>query len=183
MAWITSMLAALAWSATPASSPAAGQPAAWEDYGLVLSRNIFSRDRSSPSRVRSGFTPRPTRPAEQSISLTGVAFHGEAQVAFLEDSRTGRRIQAFVGDPVDNGTVVSITLDSLEYSSDGATRKVYLGETLTGVAATFGPPSASSQPAPAATTEPAGTPGDTADPAINSVLERMRQRRLQQEAQ
>jgi len=171
---IIGLAAAAATGGAPASqsAPAVVPVVNWDQYRIILDRNIFSRDRSLPSgRSRPVFSRPAAPPAGQSFVLTGVAVQAEVSEALFEDSRTGETVWASVGQDVGGGTVVGICLDGVDYRVGDQTRRIALGETLSGVVAELGSSSASSQPA-GTTSAPAGEASD--------LLERMRQRRLQE---
>ena len=169
-------LAALALAAgpsTPASRPASAAAPSWDSYRIIVTRNIFQRDRSSSSR-RGGSTSRPAaRDFEHSVVLTGVALQDAARVAFFEDVRTGETTLACVGQTLGAGTIASISLDSVEYQSGTSSRKIAIGENLAGAVATPSSSPAASQPASGPSTNAASKGG-------SEIEERMRQRRLQE---
>jgi len=156
-------------SAAAATSPRSAQGDrndSWDDYGILLTRNIFERNRTAPSAERPPvIQPEPRSSSAPTFVLAGVAVRGDVRVAFFEDSQTGETLQTAVGRTIGGGTVLSISLDSVEYSSDGTTRRIRVGENLAGVAAALSPP-------------PADTTDKGADKSADDVLERMRQRRL-----
>lgn len=185
----TLLLMALAGSgATPASQSTGVTKTSWEDYRLILSRNIFSRNRTAPRREsRNGFS-RPVRPAVESfLVLRGVGMQENLRIAFVEDTRSGQSYRVATGKSLGGGLIQSISLDGVEYVLNGASRQINIGESLTGVPA--GSASTSSQPStlsadPTATSQaaPAGaSPAPSSAPAsVNDLIERMRQRRLQE---
>ena len=174
-------LAAAAWAAAPASSPVSGNKAAWDDYRLIVERNIFSRDRVAPSRGdRSAYGRSASAAGESGLTLTGVAVQGELRVAFIEDSRTGEMVRATVGQAIGSGVIAAVRLDGVDYRRDGTTQTINIGESLSGSSATTEPSlSASSQPAGAEAAGAEATPAK-APSSANSVEERMRLRRLQE---
>jgi len=155
----------------------------WQRYELLGVRNIFRKDRRAPVQ-QARPTPRPAAPTPQrSTVLTGVAQQGSEHVAFFEDARMGTTSRLRVGDDVAGGTLVAISLDSVQFELNGQKRQISIGMNLEGGASTALPitgldsleqaldevlPAASSgasQPAPAASTD---------------LLERLRQRRLEE---
>jgi hypothetical protein len=118
-----------------AKGPAARPAPTFDDYRIVFERNIFLKDRAI-RRVRPSYRPvRPaptSQPAAQQLVLTGVAIRQEIRVAFFEDNQTGELVKAVVGDVVQGGKLVSISLDGVEFSLDHNTRKVGIGEGLLG---------------------------------------------------
>jgi hypothetical protein len=170
-----------AWGAAPPpQAPSGNRNATWEEYRLVLDRNIFSRDRGARPQPRS-FRSSVTRTAEDYLILTGVgAQEGLDRVAFFEDAQSGQLFTVSVGRPLGRGILTAISLDSVEYRAAGVTRRIAVGENLTGVVASAYSLAASSQAdeegGSAATTQPL----DTAGKSSNDILEKMRQRRLQE---
>jgi len=185
------------------TSPSARTPApsargpSYDDYRLISERNIFSRDRTSRTRTytRSEPTSRPAPPAPPPAPpaspgdtvwvLAGVALHREAQVAFLENLQTGEVLRLSPGSAAASGTIASICLDSVEYSRGATTRTIRVGENLAGeVPTSFTVARSSLAPASpssgAASSSSTTQPATTSDPGVNSILERLRQRRLQE---
>ena len=172
-----------------AALTANGQPAPdaepRERYRVLVERNIFSRSRRAPQGPP---PPVSTRPAavvdtDQYLVLTGAG-KGDSEIAFIEDTRTGRTTRLRTGDAVGKGKIVTITLRHIEYEREGQIVKIEIGSNLAGStvsAAAIGP---STQPAEAA--DGAGPATDEAPPpnaapgGANSVLEQMRRRRQQQ---
>jgi len=171
----------LAAGAAVAVTPPGGRTASWDDYRLILTRNIFARDRSAPSRDHAAVTPPAPRSTDHQLVLTGVGVRGDVRAAFFEDSRTGETQQAAVGGTLDGGTLVSVSLDSVEYRCDGVTRRISVGESLAGVAVALSGPDATTRPATAASPDAHAGPGDATDKSANDIVERMRQRRLQEQ--
>ncbi|MFH1731062.1 MAG: hypothetical protein ABIF82_05340 [Planctomycetota bacterium] len=173
----------MAAAATLSRSAPGGHNASWDDYRILLTRNMFARNRS----VRPAERPAVAKPAPRSrgahtFVLIGVTVRGDVRIAFFEDSQTGETVQTTIGRTVGAGTIVSIALDTVEYSSGGATRKISVGENLAGVAVTLSPPTASTSPAattaPGAVAGSAGAADKGTDKSANDILERMRKRRL-----
>jgi hypothetical protein len=143
---------------------------------------MFLKDRTRAGRGR-GRPGRPdTRTDEECLTLTGVVWQGRQWVAFFEDARDGHVQRAATGDAVCHGTVAGMTLDSVQYSTDQTTTAVPVGNTLAGTAAASSPAATASGPAEAAASQPASGEA-VSSPAANDVLERMRQRRAQEESQ
>jgi hypothetical protein len=151
-------------------------------YRLVLDRNIFSKNRviyreasTMPTGYRS--TSYQTQPA---LSLTGVTRESGVATALIEDRRSGRTSFYHVGDVLGEGKVVAINLDGIEYqTNNGQAVRVELGSALTS-----GPTytvAGSSGGGP--TTGPSSfgaTPTSSGGGDSNDLLERLRQRRLQE---
>ncbi len=119
-----------------AARPVKSKVATFDDYRIVFDRNIFLKDRTTRrdrsywhSPIRSTL---PSQPATPQLVLTGVAIRDEVQVAFFENDQTGELVKAIVGDALQGGTVASISLDGVDFSLQGKTRKVAIGESLRG---------------------------------------------------
>jgi hypothetical protein len=197
----------LLWAASwvPAAN---GRDDSWDDYRVLVERNIFLRDRRR-WRPRAVPSTRPVRRSsrdlDDDIALTGVARRDGVFVAFFEDVRSGITFQIRAGQAVGQGKAVAISLDGVQYQRGEATRRIGVGRTLTGfvAAGVTDIPAPSLSPAPARP-EPASRPGgepttgpaeSTTQPAIaparppadgtggddlKSILERMRRRREQE---
>ncbi len=199
------LIAAAAYGAaakTSATRPAAERVSTWDDYQIIVSRNMFSKDRARwrPSSYvpssRPAVSSYVSRPREERTGyiLTGIG-HAELQrVAFFEDTSSGSTVRAWVGQALDKGYVTAITLDSVVYQRNGVVRRIEIGQNLSGAIVgvpadgsaiagmmpTTGP--ASTQPTSeptGATSAPAGAspPGNT---AADSIEERLRQRRAKE---
>jgi hypothetical protein len=88
--------------------------------------------------TRSIFFPRRAAVALPAGSDTGFVFKGVIQVgqgftAFVEDVPHKRVIQVATGDPLANGRVKSIDIDTIEYSGAVDTRRITVGQNLEAV--------------------------------------------------
>lgn len=158
-----------------ASSQAAG---GLDRYRLVVTRNIFLRDRGSGSfrRAESSSMPSVPRRGEDELVLRGVGVQEDGRVAFLEDTRSGQVLRVAAGQSIGPGTVLSVSLDGLQLQAGEAVRTIAIGESLSGRAAASAPASmgsASSAPA-ASQTRPADSGG------LSDIEVRMRLRRQQE---
>jgi len=173
------VLLLIASAAPNSAAQPGGASALWDDYKVVVERNIFSRDRG---RVREGAptaSPQaPPRP-ERYIVLTGIVRQGKQLIAFLEDVRTGATTRARIGDALAQGRLTNITLDCVQYESNGETAEIGIGENLEGGASTpmisqeFFEAAGAAGAAAAPTSE--GEAAATTDEA--AILERLRQKR------
>jgi hypothetical protein len=177
-----------------AAGPAAAAPAlAWADYQIIVSRNIFSRDRGrrGPIGPNIDFRRPPEPPSgDNYVVLTGTLVQGDLHLALFEDGRTGQTSMVAEGHPYLNGTVVSISLDHVEYRTEQGLRTVAIGQNLRGVempvylaAALPTTAPASTQPATGAALEPTTLPSGVLPlvrPPGMSMEEWMRLRRLQE---
>lgn len=158
------------------------QPASFiEDYRLVLDRNIFSRTRVI---YREPTSTQPSAPisyqSQPALAFTGVTEDGGTVTAFIEDRRSGRTTLYHVGDGIGDGQkITSINLDSIEYTTkDGRAVRVELGNALeSGPSYAVSSGSPVTNPSTGTVTTP-GTTGGSGD--SNDILEKLRQRRLQE---
>jgi hypothetical protein len=183
IAWTAIVL--VACFATPDLARAESGPAApppWDDYKLIVERNMFMRDRVSPRHYVSS-RPEAPPPPERRYLLAGTILNGDQHVAFVEDLRTSVTTRITVGSALADGRVVEIALDYLVYQKGETRTRVAIGQSLEGAAPQR--PAASAEPVPAsATPAPAsGTGAPAAAPAAGgaqSILERLRKRRQQE---
>lgn len=164
------------------SQPAGITGDSFESYQVISSQNIFVKDR----RPRPTFTPSNNgfipRPAPYSVVLTGIGLlegddPQESQtVAFFEDSRTGGTTRATIGQALDGGKIVAISLDSVEYEKNGTRRRITVGRDLAGAVNVVSASGSMTRPADTASTQPTTGPS-TGDPAVDAIMERLRQKR------
>jgi hypothetical protein len=164
-------------------------------FDVLLKKSIFSRDRSRgsgiPSTAPATGSARVLSP-EQSVAFRGVLCPDEEYVAFMENIQTGQITIVKAGDEIGKGRVAAITLDTLSYDADGKVHPIRLGQDLTGETAATGGGGmtlSTTSPSVAGTTAPGGTPpaagvssptGGASSPAAAAMIEKMRQRRLQE---
>jgi len=193
--------------AAPAAAPSAAPDQAkapaqetFDKYRILLTNNIFVRDRARYAPREPGPIGPPLTP-EEATALRGVVRQGEganaAYFVFLEDVRTQETTKMRVGDPVCAGKFVNPTLDSVEYLKNGVTKRIEIGENLTGARAVTPAPQAAQPDAAngpgsaediggSVTLQPltrgAGpTPASTAPPlSPEKVAEQMRLKRLKE---
>ena len=174
---MTSRLAALVLLAAPIIAFAADNP---DDFSILTQKNIFVRDRQpppDPSQWRPATTQQappavPDSPAK-SIVLRGVVIEDNELHAYVEDSRSGTATRLVTGDAIADGRVTDIALDAIEFEQNGVQQWINVGQNLYG--ATVAPP--------APTTAPSATAGGpttspSADPALSSIEQRLRERRM-----
>jgi hypothetical protein len=137
------------------------QPTLWEQVG---ERNIFVKgDQSTPEPQE--LPPQPPQqfvntPAATQLLLTGVAITDYGKIALLENQQEFTVIRVKIGDPIADGKVVDITLDSLEYQNRaGRIIRVEIGYNLAGgevwgAAGSASSPGSSTQPASGAPRQP-----------------------------
>ena len=172
----------------PSTSPA--RTTRMEDqYKLLLERSIFAR--SGAARAVESTTTRSTAPVvkplspEQTIVFIGVLAQDHEYVAFAENRSNNQLMILRTGDDVAKGKVVGITLDTMAYGAAGAIKEVHLGQNLAGevVAPGYaaGGTTAPAVPGAAAAAPGASPPAAAVPPGMESVAEKMRQRRLRGE--
>lgn len=185
-----------------AAKPVAGLLAEhrpWEYYRPIVERNIFTRSSGRSSGSASSNRPtRPSRPIASSSQatwvLTGIVLQGSAPVAFFENSASHQTMQVMVGQEVGQSVVLRIEPEYVEVRLDQQSRQVALGETVdgspvsSGTGATgsiFGSTTDSSDASSADQTQTPATSEDgvTKPGDVDSVIERMRARRLREAGQ
>jgi hypothetical protein len=126
--------------------------------------------------------------------LTGVALHDPLRIAFFEDPQSGLTIRAGVGQPVSTGVLVSVEVNSIQYQQGGHTLTILVGQTLSGQTPTSTYATTSPSDSPSTSTFDASQPagqvvgspktaapsGDMGNKSSEDILERLRQRRLQE---
>ena len=144
----------------------------WNRYEILVKRNIFARDRGrgrSDDGERKEKEPPPPK-AEASLSLIGIVNKDGQLVAFIENTKAGTVQTVREGDSLASGKVGAITLDKMEFKTEGASTDITIGKTLDGSVAPRG--------GDTVTTVTTSTPGkEPGSSDANSVLERMRKKR------
>jgi hypothetical protein len=110
----------------------------WEDYKIISTRNIFSRNRmpaNIPSFTESRPIPEREVKEETYLILRGITKKAGQFNAFFEDSRTNRIKQILKGEDIGNGKITDITIDFVTYKLGDNTIKVKTGMSLEGQAA------------------------------------------------
>jgi hypothetical protein len=170
--------------ARSAPSTPTARPDPWQKYEIILSRNIFSRQRA-PVRPRDErrepekvVVPNP----ESYFLLKGVVQENDTFIAFVENTQGGGVLRLHAGDRVARGTIKALSLDSIEYELESQTITIKLGYDLEGrygTTVTTGElPDLSELPAPAVPQQPAQTPPPSGDEA--EILRRLMEQRKQQ---
>jgi len=166
----------------PSPGGAEGSGASWEKYKVIAERNFFLRDRARRSdRLKLPSSATAERQPWQDIVLAGVSRVGGECVAFLEDTRGRTTTRARMGDEAGDGRIVEISLDHVILERNGQRSRVNVGSALSGETPPPARPAAPASAAPSAQDAKASPPaGAGASPAGQSILERLRQRRLQE---
>ena len=172
-------------------APAPARSTRMEDrYPVLLERSIFAKSGAARAAERPPATS--TAPAvkplspEQTIVFIGVLAQDHEYVAFAENRSNNQLMILRTGDDVAGGKVVGITLDTMAYGAGGAIKEVHLGQNLAGEVvapgyAAGGGAAAAPVPAGATATPGASPPSAAVPPGMESVAEKMRQRRLRGE--
>lgn len=170
----------------------------WDRYKVLVQRNMFSKERGRPREEvrteRKRDVPPPPR-IESDLVLIGVVQKDGAPAAIIENRVSGKIVTVKPGDSIGAGAIKVISLDSIDFESDGILNVIKIGSTLAGTAPktitttteapassgtgeTTVPPTTTTSTTPAAT----GTPPSTgAGPSGGeSVLERMRRKRQEE---
>ena len=151
-----------------------------DDFAILSQKNIFMRDRQpppDPSRWQHR-QPDPPRvytpePAAKSFVLRGVVIEDNELHAYVENTRTGEVTRLLPGDAIADGHCVNIVIDAIAYEQNGNVQWIDVGENLLGSTVAAPPPTT----APAgSTTAPSGA--GTSDPALSSIEQRLRERRM-----
>ena len=109
----------------------------WENYQIILQRNIFSRqrgpriDRSQRQRKQRMDTPPPPNP-ESYFVLKGIVQENGVFIAFIEDTQRGQILRVREGDSVARGKVKTFNLDTIKYHFEDRTVTVAMGYDLEG---------------------------------------------------
>ncbi len=173
---LLSLLAAGICLSVESAAPAAGRGRAWEEYRVLIERNMFSRDRGTadtrPERTVVRAEPAP----ERYVLLRGVVQRGGEFVAVLEDMRSGELIRARAGDQIVRGRVSEVHLGGVRYVRGDTEVGVSVGENLEKAAPAAVPPTGEDTVETGQAPEPSPGPAGATD----DILELMRQRRQRQ---
>jgi len=108
----------------------------WNDYRIVVQRNMFSRQRGpriTRQRTQRTIPVAPPVPDPESyVVLKGIVQEDGEFIAFLEDSQSGQILRVRQGDSVVRGKIKSLSLDSIEYEFEDKTTIVTMGLNLQG---------------------------------------------------
>jgi hypothetical protein len=107
---------------------------AWENYQIILQRNIFSRQRGpriDRSQRRQMDAPPPPTPESYHI-LKGIVQENGVFIAFIENTQRGQILKVREGDSVARGKVTNFNLDTIEYQYEDSKVTVSMGLDLEG---------------------------------------------------
>ena len=165
----------------------------------VIDGNLFRANRTLPASPRDAEspeeistppaateeqqdeTPAPVSDPDHRYVLTGVVVIDGVAVAFVEDRADGELKRIDKPGPFAQGRIVSIAWDAVTYEVGGDTRKILLRHTFAGLPAGAAT-SMQSATGASTSTNAAGSSSAAPSPAAMSILERLRQRRLQEAA-
>ncbi len=121
-------------------APAADGQGSWSDYGIIMQRNIFSRNRGRrterAARDDSREAPAPVVLSSESyMVLKGIVAAGTRFAAFIEDTRTSEVYRIESGEAIAGGSVKTATLDSIVFEKDDKESAIGIGQTLSGASA------------------------------------------------
>ena len=110
-----------------------GENGFYQKYGILVERNIFSRNRSRKADKRDE-NPKTIvqRSAHEEFILRGISRWSKEYVAFLENTRDGQTKMYRIGDSVAEGKIKNITLDYVEFEIKKNVKKVEIGKNMQG---------------------------------------------------
>jgi hypothetical protein len=171
-------------AAPPVESPRMDRLGIDARYEVILSRNIFSRQRRPARRdeeIMNAAKVVPPNP-ESYFTLKGIVQEDNDFIAFIEDSQGGGVLRLRQGDRVARGTIKTLSLDAIEYQSENQTITVKLGYNLEGGRGAVSTGQMSEWPAATSGASPAGQTGQGQAPSGDEadILKRLMEQRQQQ---
>lgn len=157
------------------------------EYGALLENNIFLRDRGQRPLPPTSRPAVPPLTREQTLILTGIVLEEGQFRAYFEDTRGNSILRVAEGDPIASGNVGQIMIDAVAYETPDGMRWIDIGHDLTASIPDARATGLSTAPVAGSGTGGTAAPaagGDSGsstgpgDPALMSVEEQMRQRRL-----
>ena len=151
-------------------------------FEVLLQKSIFARDRSRGTQRTGTTVPASTARVltpEQSVVFRGVLCPDEEYVAFIEHVQTRQISIVKTGDEIARGRVAGITLDTLAYDAGGKVQQIHLGQNLAGETGGSGDAYTGGYTSSSSGAGDAGTSGPV-DPAQAAIIERLKQRKLQE---
>jgi hypothetical protein len=139
-----------------------------QDFEVLNLRNIFYKGYlPAPGEEGRGASEYEIRHAPETMFIfNGVTITDGKPTAFLENTNEGTVVQVHVGDAVAKGKIVNIAIDNLDYEANGKVTRVQIAQNLAG----------GNGWGTTASTEPSTTGSGAAD----AMLEKLRQKRLQE---
>ncbi|GEM_PF-1560805 len=187
----------------------ADEPPAWEAYQVIVERNIFLRDRSRQVELDVPPMELPPLeaafvPPEARLVLTGITRREGRDIAFVEDTERGTTVRLAAGDWIAGGRIAEVALEGIVYERGDRSLVVRVGHALDGSVysprvepqqaspALMPPLTSASEPArqrpprradravAEAPEREAAPPAGDDDPDVQAILERLRERRLEE---
>jgi hypothetical protein len=155
---------------------------AWENYQIILQRNIFSRQRGpriDPSQRQRTDVPPPPSPESYHI-LKGIVQENGVFIAFIENTQRSQIFRVREGDSIARGKVKALNLDTIEYQFEDRIVKVAIGKDLAGGSGTITlnqmyELSQTYSPAPQEAVKESSSPSADEAEILKQLMERRRQ--------
>ncbi len=126
------LLAVLSAGSLAKEKEAAREPV-WDDYKVILKRNMFSRNRQAPREDVGPVIQPPDPNAESFYILRGITKENGDYWVFLQDNKQGGMLQKRIGDEVARGKIKTVLgLDAIEFQMGETTRTIGMGFDLEG---------------------------------------------------
>jgi hypothetical protein len=101
-------------------------PSAFENFKLILDRNIFDPERRAPrERDRE---PRPEPPREESFTLLGTMSYADKQVAFFKGTESAWSGAVKLGESVAKHKITGVAYEKVLLEYDGETVELMIGK-------------------------------------------------------
>ena len=142
----------------PAPATTQGAPATVRlppDYAVLQSRNPFAHGKPGPGGPKGAGGPGAPGGPETLFVLKGVVGAEGQFTAFVEDTTAKRVLELSAGAALGPGKIKSIDVSAIEYESAGTSRRIEVGQDLSGRVV---PPTPTSKPAAAQPPPGAGPP-------------------------
>lgn len=136
------------------------------DYAILQSHNPFAHGKPGPGGPKMEGGPGAPGGPETLFVLKGVVGAEGQFTAFVEDTTAKRVVELTAGSPLGPGRIKSIAVDAIEFESAGASRRIEVGQDLSGRVVPPTPTSkpAGPQPPPGAGPPPGGPEGPPQGP-------------------
>jgi hypothetical protein len=141
------------------TQPAADVSALPSEYSALQTRNPFAHGgKGGPAGPNAGGPGGPGAPGgpDTLFVLKGIVGEDGQFTAFVEDTTAKRVLELSSGAPLGRGRIKGIDADAIEYEAVGTSKRVEVGQDLSGKIV---PPTPTSQPAP-----PQPPPGEGPQP-------------------
>ena len=125
------LIATLAWTcALLCTAHAQDEDGGFEEYRIVVDRNIFDRNRHRQRSPEESTRPESTQPDRRHVDLTGVVIGRDKAVAFLEGPEPGDAAQLTSGGMIAGHRVAEISAGHVAFVKDGEKVDVPVGARL-----------------------------------------------------